>query len=177
MNIVINSTTKNVIQAGECSVEFDPAKEELIVMDFVFNPGLGESIWKYDSYENTFIVDELAVKKRDKINSILEKTIAEESVGAPYSGHKFSVSAAAKPNWLALIMAKDTLTYPWSAPTGYGEMYGFQSANDILGFFAAAMGFLNYWESSNEQLIIAINACTTVEQVDAIVDDRAYPPA
>lgn len=119
---------------------------------------------------------DLPLAKTAKITVIRDKTESEEALGVPYNGYRFSVSASTKSNWLAVVMIKDTLSYPFSAPTGFGVIYYFQSADDVSFFFASSMAFLKYWEESNEALIITVNACTTVEQVNAIIDDRIYPP-
>ena len=120
---------------------------------------------------------DISILKTVKITSVHEKTHENEALGVPYNNYRFSITAEAKSNWLAIVIAKDSLSYPFDAPTGFGSIYNFQSANDILGFFSASMSYLKYWEESDEQLMIAINACTTVEQLDAIVDGRSYPPS
>lgn len=127
---------------------------------------------------DTIILDHskpLCIAKISKIEEVKNKTQAEEGMGVPYNNYRFAANPSAKSNWLAIVIAKDSLTYPFSAPTGFGSIYNFQSANDILGFFMASMSFLKYWEESDEQLVIAINACTTIGEVEAIVDDREYP--
>lgn len=119
-------------------------------------------------------IEDLKTLRRNLVNA---KTQEEEARGVPYNDHRFSITPAAKSNWLAVVISKDSLSYPFNAPTGFDDIYAFQSANDVLGFFSAAMSYITYWEQSNEQLIIAINACTTLEQLNAVVDDRSYPPS
>ena len=113
--------------------------------------------------------------KDAKISQVLNKTVEEESKGVPYSNYRFSITPSAKTNWLSLVVGRDMISYPYDAPTGFERIYSFQNANDVLGFYGAAMGYIGYWEKSNEDLVMAIKACTTKEQLDAIVDDRAYP--
>jgi len=174
MNVVIDLTTKRVLRAGACGMDINPETEELVESNFYFNPPLGSTIWKYEN--ETFAVDVLAVKKEEKISAVRAKTEAEEALGVPYNLHRFSVSPSAKSNWLAIVVASAGLTYPFSAPTGFGSIYEFQNAGDVQAFFGASMYFLKYWEESNEALIIAVTACTTIAEVDAVTDDRSYPP-
>lgn len=115
--------------------------------------------------------------KAAKILEIQNRTLTEEAAGVPYDGYRFSTSAEAKANWLAIVVAKDGLTYPFSVPTGFGVIYSFVNADSVLGFFATSMAFIKYWEQSNAELILAVDGCTTAEAVAAIMDDRAYPSA
>jgi len=132
-----------------------------------------------DTLDAIVIVEkaDISILKTVKINAVVLKTQENEDLGVPYNNYRFSITPSAKSNWLAIVMVRDTLTYPFNAPTGFGSIYIFQDANDVLGFFGASMAYLQYWEQSDEQLIIAINACTTVEQINAIIDDRSYPPS
>lgn len=113
--------------------------------------------------------------KRVKKEAILEKTEEKIGEGIFYDDHYFSVTPSAKTNWLGLTIAKDSLTYPHSVPTGFDHIYEFADASEIEAFFGTGMAFIQYWEQSNEQLFIAVDACTTVSEVDAIVDNRTYP--
>jgi len=174
MNVIINSTTKRVLRAGNCFMDFDLETEESIVSSFLFNPSIQDTIWKYENEE--FVIDTLSVKKEEKIEAIKSKTEVEENKGVPYNNYRFSVSPSAKSNWLAIVVASAGLEYPFSAPTGFGAIYNFLDTNDITAFFGTSIVFLKYWEESNEVLVIAVNACTTVEEVDAIIDNRSYPP-
>jgi hypothetical protein len=175
MNVVIDSVTKKVLRAGECFMDPDPITETMIITSFKFDPPIKNTIWIYENDE--FIIDALAVKKEEKILAVYTKTMDNEGLGVPYNNYRFSVTPSAKSNWLAIVVGAAGLPYPFSAPTGFGSIYSFTDANDVYAFFNSSIVFLKYWEESNEQLRIAINACTTVEQVDAIVDDRTYPPA
>lgn len=54
---VIDKTTKIVKRAGYCDFEhdgsFNPDTEEIITMNFTFNPPLEEQAWEYDG--ETFV--------------------------------------------------------------------------------------------------------------------------
>lgn len=151
----------------------------------LINPNIPEVVQKYWKVDNNEVIEmnaseknaiDLPSVKLAKIAEIQSKTELEEAKGVPYNNYHFSITASAKTNWLAIVMVKDTLTYPFAAPTGFDAIYSFQNANDVLGFFGASMSYLQYWEQSNEQLQIAVNSCTTCAEVEAIVDDRTYPP-
>lgn len=153
--------------------------------DVLINPelptGVAQKYWKVNegsivemnSSEKNSI--DLPGAKLDKIAAVQAKTAYNESIGVPYNNYRFSVTPAAKSNWLAVVISKDSLSYPFSAPTGFNSIYSFQDANDVVGFFGSSMAYLKYWEESDENLVIAINACTTVAEVEAITDDRSFP--
>ena len=85
--------------------------------------------------------ERLAIAVQRKLKRIDEKTESLLSVGFPYSGKRFSISAAAKNNLDSVAIARDILTYPipWSAVDN--SSISLNSSTEVMAFYGAMMAF------------------------------------
>lgn len=98
--------------------------------------------------------------------------------GFTHDGQRFSLSSAAQANWnrMAAKHAAGKLTFPTNeVSTFYGGRYSFADATEYEAFEAAYFTAIEGVLESGRALRDQVNAATTVEDVDAVVDAREFP--
>ena len=107
--------------------------------------------------------------KNTAIDSKTQKLIAG---GFTFGGKIFSLSIPAQVSWLGLYTFKDMLTYPYPVTTLDDATYLVQSADDMSTFAVTGVSAIDTHKTSGRILKAEVNACTTIAEVIAIVDDR-----
>ena len=124
-----------------------------------------------DGNEHVFL-DSLKAQRCIEIDN---KSVELLKNGFEYDGRKFSLSMEAQINWLGLKAGAEdgVLQFPMTFSTLDECGYTMQSASEVPVFFWGHMAATR--ESilqSGRMMKAAIMECTTVEQMDAIVDAR-----
>lgn len=119
----------------------------------------------------------LDIAKREKIAKIDARTSELIKTGFYYDGNHFSMSEAAQRNWIGLAAAKANglLQFPLPVSTVNETVYTIQNSDSCTAFISA---FLMYQVDPTKPLAqgrvlkAQVNNCTTIEQLNAIVDTR-----
>jgi hypothetical protein len=107
----------------------------------------------------------------DKIKSIDTKTVSLIGQGFTFDGKQFSLSQAAQLNWLGLKSLEALITWPIAVTTkGDGE-YSLAQGN-LNYFIGTGKAVVQAHLDSGRALKLQVNAATTVEQVNAVIDSR-----
>lgn len=106
----------------------------------------------------------------DKVDNKTGKLISQ---GFTYNAKVFSLSENAQNNLLGTYSAKDLLTYPfsWSVKDD-SEVIQITDATEMATFFMTALGAKKAHQDSGTVLKQSVAACTTIAQLEAIVDNR-----
>lgn len=97
--------------------------------------------------------------------------------GMTYDGKNFSMSPAAKINWTGMLslMTAGMMQYPFAILTVNDEPYMLKDQQAMQSFLMTVMQYDANPESATGKgrvLRGQVEACTTVEEVEAITDDR-----
>lgn len=119
-------------------------------------------------------LDEVKAKKIEAIDSKTNELI---SSGFEYDSASFSMSDAAQRNWCALAAAKANglISYPLTLST---VDEGYHQLSDATALTLFLVAYLTYQTDSTKPLAAGrilkaqVNACETVEAVNAIEDNR-----
>lgn len=113
-------------------------------------------------------VDEYRVSKIEAIDNRTDELIAE---GFDFNSKHFSLSLAAQTNWLGLAVLQGALTWPVGITAGDDTTYSLALA-DLPAFLAAGMGVIKQSIDTGRALKEAAIAATTIEGINAVVDNR-----
>ena len=124
-----------------------------------------------------FVPDTLDEIKAGKIAAIDLKTSDLIKAGFEYDGSNFSMSDAAQRNWCAMAAAKANglISYPLTLTT---VDEGYHQIADATALTLFLVAYLTYQTDSTKPLAAGrilksqVNACETVEAVNAIEDNR-----
>lgn len=95
--------------------------------------------------------------------------------GLAYAGERFAMSDTAQVKWTGLMAAKDILPYPLTILTIDDKPFVIADNVELLGFLVAVMGYETAPASplsTGRVLRQAVEMARTVEEVEAVVDDR-----
>lgn len=115
--------------------------------------------------------------KKEKVAAIDARTVRLIRSGFAFAGKRFSMSDAAQRNWIALSsdMANSLLPFPLTVSTIDESSHVLASADELKAFFGAYLLYqadpaqpLGAGRALKERLA----AAATVEEVEAIADDR-----
>lgn len=120
----------------------------------------------------------LAAAKAGKVAAIDARTTELISQGFTFANKQFSMSEAAQRNWIALSsgLANGLLPFPMAVSTIDESSHVLASGNELKAFLGA---YLTYQADPSQPLGAGrnlkelVNACSTIEEVEAIVDDRS----
>lgn len=113
----------------------------------------------------------LADKKAERIKVVDARTDAIIGSGFSFDGNQFSLSTQAQMNWIGLYTLKDLQSWPIGITTAANETYQLALLG-LIAFIAAGSQVIKNAVGSGRALKIAINAATTQEELDAVVDTR-----
>lgn len=156
---IISSGVPTVCPNGETICERKTIKLE---KDIRFNDG---------SFKEVTIED----AKFLRLNEIDRKTEAIIQTGYSFAGKQFSLSINGQTNILALDNSKDdpAITYPIGFNTiDDSETFMIPDSATLHGMYLTALGTKKAYLNSGTDLKTLINACSTVEEVDSIIDNR-----
>jgi len=119
----------------------------------------------------------LTEAKIQKIADIDSRTTELIMGGFPFGESNFSMSEPAQRNWIGLLSAYNAgmISFPFTISTVEEGMYQLADATVLMQFMGAFMLYQvdpNQPLGSGRVLKAQVNACTTVAQVEAIVDPR-----
>lgn len=95
--------------------------------------------------------------------------------GLSYSGERFAMNEGAKLNWTGMAVMAASLTYPFTILTLDDRPFDLANQAELMRFLNAAMSYDTAPGSpvtSGRALRMRVEAATTMEEVEAIVDDR-----
>lgn len=95
--------------------------------------------------------------------------------GLLYAGARFAMTEGAKLNWTGLLAASDILPLPMTILTLDDNPFEIADQKALKGFLMAVMSYDTADGSpvtSGRQLRMRVEAAATIEELDAIVDDR-----
>lgn len=124
-----------------------------------------------DAIVHAHVAISLDDNKAVRIIQIDKRTDAIIAAGFLYDGNTFSLSTQAQMNWMGLYTLKDLQTWPIGVTTAANETYQLALLN-LVAFIATGSQVIKNAVGSGRALKIAINAATTQEELDAIVDTR-----
>lgn len=96
--------------------------------------------------------------------------------GFTYDGVRFSLSVEAQANWnrMAAKHAAGNLTFPVDISTKTGGSYTIADATAYEAFESACMTAIETILDTGRSLRAQVNSASTVEEINAIVDDREF---
>lgn len=110
--------------------------------------------------------------KRLKYEAIDEKTVSLIRQGFDYTSKKFSMSEVAQINWLGMKQNKTLFIYPLQVTTKNNDVITLASEAEVESFVQSALMFKLTILKGGSDLKKLVHDATTVEQVDAVVDNR-----
>jgi len=148
--------------------------------------GVPEKYWKDDGEGNIIEMDagEKAVidtgllesAKSKKQSKIDERTAALIKRGFTYDDHTFSLSDQAQQNIVGLVKPIELgwITFPHKISTNESDdpEYIVETEADFYSIYQQAVGTIKAHMDSGRDLKKLVAACTTVAEVEAIVDPR-----
>lgn len=114
----------------------------------------------------------LAQSKVKKKADIDMRTRALIASGFTFDGSTFSLSENAQINWSGLNSAKDAIVYPVSVTTIDDGEYSLVDAPTVSAFFLTGVGVIKSHYDGGRALKIQVEAATTIDEVNNIVDNR-----
>lgn len=119
-------------------------------------------------------LDEAKTAKKSTIDANTNRLIERD--GLLYQGKHFAMTQGAKINWNSLAAMKDALPYPTAILTIDDQMFPIADQAELMRFLGAAMLFETTDQNSpvvsGRVLRMRVKAAATVEEVNAITDDR-----
>lgn len=113
----------------------------------------------------------LELEKIIKNSAIDRRTQELIDRGLYFDGFFFSLSEKAQLNWIAMSASADIIPWPVEITTIDDKKYTLTKSKSNA-FFFTAIGTKQYWLDYGRNLKTSVNATTTYEQLDAIVDPR-----
>lgn len=196
--IIINKNNKIVLRKGLVKVENENEEDvsEHFTLEEMIDLKLNENEKEYyfDSTDNTikflnkedcFLIDnfrtlnnvidgefELDYLKSEMYNQIDQKTDKLTYVDLfEYNGYYFKTESQDLINWMALLLMKDSLTFPFTTRANE-EMFIFQSVNDLLNFAGILFTRVHTLFSQGWTLKDQILNCNSLEELKLIEDNR-----
>lgn len=159
-----------------------PKYVKMGVRDLVLASADGFSIprWNFNKeewYDASVVTPSVLERhKKTRNEEIDEKTGELISQGMSFNGESFSLSHHAQVNWqgLKIAITGGLLTeadFPFPISTLNGSTYNLQWA-DMDSFFGLVLQTINTYLIGGRTLKDQVNAATTIEEVDAVVDNR-----
>jgi len=113
-------------------------------------------------------LETLKQRKRDEITA---HTIDMVASGFQYDSTTFDLSHMARTTWIGMYSLKHLITWPKDVGTLDGESYSLEEAN-VEAFMGIALGTYDAILTGERELKHAVNIATTVEELDAVIDNR-----
>lgn len=113
----------------------------------------------------------LGDRKAMRVLDVDARTRAIIAGGFSFDGQRFSLSYQAQTNWISLAALKDILTFPINVTTNTDTSYS-MTADKVPSFLGAGAYVVASAIGSGRTLKIAINAASTQDDLDAVVDTR-----
>lgn len=118
-------------------------------------------------------LDEAKLAKKAAIDANTDRL--RDRDGLAHAGERFAMSPGAMLKWTGLMAAKDMLQFPLVILTMDDQPFALADKNALMGFLMAVMAYETAEGSpltSGRILRARVEAAQTIEEVDAIVDDR-----
>jgi hypothetical protein len=137
--------------------------------------------YTYDAATQRAVVaaPSLAEVKASAIAAIDARTLVLLAEGFSYTvqdgggASNFGLDAPSVANWTGMVIAAAGLPYPFAIADVAGNLRYLQSAADTQSFFSAGVSRSAAIQQAGIALKVQINACTTTDQVAAVVDNRS----
>lgn len=128
---------------------------------------------RWTGYDYVFVWDilKLKIQKNEEINIRTQQIIAN---GINYDGRQFPLDLPDQSTWHGLFnaVAAGVATYPIKVMDTVDEPYYLADATAFQNMYFIGFGQVGVILESGRVLKAQVNACTTKEEIDAIVDDR-----
>ena len=127
--------------------------------------------WTGSEYELCWVIEELKAIKNQEIDIKTQGIIAE---GIEYGGRTFPLELPDQSTWHALFnaVAAGQASYPIKVMDKADEPYYFNTALEFQTMYFTGFGMVGAILEGGRALKAQVNACTTKEQIDAIIDER-----
>ena len=113
----------------------------------------------------------LECRKLNKNEAIDKRTVELINGGFIFDSNTFSLSEPAQLNWVGMKTLEALMSFPSDITTKDDGLYSLTQAN-LDPFIGTAMATKQAHLDSGRLLKISINAATTIEEIDAIEDNR-----
>jgi len=120
-------------------------------------------------YEMVYVIDKLKEVKNAQIDKRTEELIYS---GHLFDDHLFDTSAESQRDWLGLYSLINDISFPFAVTTKDEKEYFFQNAQTYVMFFKMGTVFINNTIGSGRAIKLKVMACTTKDEIDAIIDAR-----
>jgi len=114
-------------------------------------------------------------RKKERYTEIDSRTDALIAQGFMFAGKNFSLSANAQMKMMGINQIRDdvAVTYPivWNTKNDT-DSYDIPNSATVRGFYLTAVGTYRAHVDTGSALKAAVRAATSIEAVDAIVDNR-----
>lgn len=111
-------------------------------------------------------------RKADRIKAADSKSQTLIYNGFTFNNKVFSMSLEAQTNWAAIQANRANLTYPFEVSTKDGGSYSFANSEEVNTFYLAGFEFKANILAGGRILRANLNAATTNEELNAVVDNR-----
>ena len=107
--------------------------------------------------------------KQGQIDIKSQQLVAQ---GFNYNNHIFSLSSSAQINWMVLLINRAAWQYPKKISKKDNTEYSVADVLEVGSFFATGVTRVNTILDLGRQLKLDITNAATIEEVDAIIDNR-----
>lgn len=142
-------------------------------IDFASNATL-EQIEAANTFVENFDINNFLIlqAKKDKNLKIDEKTQQIIAQGFPFASKRFSLSQNAQTNWTNMYINKSILSKPLTVTTNDDEAFQLETESDIQNFYMTGLVYVQSIINSGRALKLSVNNCSTLEEIENIVDER-----
>jgi len=176
MKSIVEKATGKVIKFGLADVSqygsYDPNLHEIVDGEDLNGRGLDLDYPVYRTGVNEYTQDSVTIAKTKRTALVDFRTRKLVAQGFEFDGHMFSLSERAQHNLLVLQINKSTLSWPQEVSTKDDHVYSL-AESDVDAFVAAGLNKVNERLAAGRAIREAINACTTQEELDAVIDSRS----
>jgi hypothetical protein len=119
------------------------------------------------------MISELKLLQEKRYEQIDFRTSEILEYGFTYDEHRFEHKLSDNVNYIDIMIMRDCLTYPQPINTAVsGIKYNLVDSDAVIAFSSARCQYKQAVRATGYVLKVAISECTTIEQVNAIIDDR-----
>ena len=176
MQLIVEIVTGKVVEFGLVDASqsdcYDPDVHEIVDGEDLNGRGFDLHYPIYRTGTNEYVQDSVTVAKAKRTALVDFRTRKFVTQEFEFDDHTFSLSERAQHNLLVLQINKSTLSWPQELSTKDDQIYSL-AESDVDAFVAAGLNKVNERLAAGRAIREAINACTTQEELDAVIDSRS----